>query len=60
MTALSDLVRWIITYSVSNGFWHFLAVVIIVRSIARIAAFVRVDVKAGNRSTKTEEKAKAQ
>lgn len=52
MTELASLVRWIIVYAVNGGFWHFLAVYLIVVAIARIFRFVRVDVKVDRKTEK--------
>lgn len=44
MEHLAALVRWIITYSLSGGFWHFAGVYLIVCAITRIFRLVKVNV----------------
>lgn len=43
MSAIADLIRWIITYAVTGGFWHFVAVYLIVLAVARVTTLVKVD-----------------
>jgi large-conductance mechanosensitive channel len=58
MEAIKELVEWLVTYSVSGGFWHFVACFLIIAAIARIFRFVHVRVRI-NKKTKTKKKDKA-
>lgn len=42
MAEIASLVRWIITYSVSGGLWHFIACYLVLVVLVRVFAFVRV------------------
>ena len=44
MTEFANLIRWIVTYAVSDGFWHFMAVWIIAGCLVKALWFVRVNV----------------
>lgn len=46
MAEISELVRWIIVYSVTGGFWHFVACYLVLVVLMRVFAFVRVKVEA--------------
>lgn len=42
MVELTTFLRWLIEYAISNGFWHFVAVVWIVGTITKITTLVKV------------------
>lgn len=42
MDHATALIRWIIEYALSGGFWHFVAVFLIVRAITGITTLFRV------------------
>lgn len=43
MQALTDFLRWLVTYAVSGGFWHFVAVLLVIKAIARITTLVSLE-----------------
>lgn len=55
MNVIADLIRWIITYAVENGFWHFIATVIIVCAICRITTLFKVNVSCPTRTKKKDD-----
>ena len=52
MADFAALIRWIITYAVSGGFWHFMATWIIVGALIKALWLVRVDVKLTRKTKK--------
>jgi hypothetical protein len=45
MSDACNLIRWIITYAVSGGFWHFVAVYLICAVLVRTLGLVRVNIE---------------
>jgi hypothetical protein len=60
MAPICDLIRWIITYAVEGGFWHFVAVYGITVAIARIFNLVRVNLTTKRKSKPANANGKAE
>lgn len=41
MAELTMFLRWLIEYAITGGFWHFVAVLLIVQAITGITTLVR-------------------
>lgn len=43
MAELTHFLVWLVVYAVSGGFWHFVAVFLIIGAITRITTLVRIN-----------------
>lgn len=53
---ICTFLQWLIVYAISHGFWHFVAVLLIVRAIGGFTTLIRVELKPERRRTKAEVK----